>query len=191
MNRLSFWHDCDSQFIAKLIGTCRHFSTRVREHLIRDKSLHIYKHLLSSNSCKQVSNENCFTILETAKSSYQLKIKGALYINCVTIPLFLPFLIHLNFVFLSLLVISFIISHYMFVSLILFRFLLLWLWQRPFQHYLRLNLVFISFRFYFWYMTSCFSHIFSPLKLISYKSLSCYSYFLLVTFYPKLRVVLI
>ena len=60
----------------------RHFTTRVREHLARDNNLHIYKDLTSSKTCKNtVSNENCFTILYTAKCSYQLKIKEALHIT--------------------------------------------------------------------------------------------------------------
>lgn len=34
----------------------RHLSTRVSEHLFPDKSLHIFKHLISSNSCRDVCN---------------------------------------------------------------------------------------------------------------------------------------
>ena len=70
---------CNSVYVGE---TCRHFSTRVREHLARDKNSHIHKHLTSSKTCKQtVSNESCFTILDTAKCSYELKIKEALHIN--------------------------------------------------------------------------------------------------------------
>ena len=69
---------CNSVYVGE---TCRHFTTRVREHVTRDKNSHIYKYLLSSSLCKQVSNENCFTILDTAKSSYQLKIKEVLHFN--------------------------------------------------------------------------------------------------------------
>ena len=62
--------------------TCQHFSTHVREHLARDKNSNIYKHLTCSKTCKEtVSNESCFTILDTAKCSYDLKIKEALHIN--------------------------------------------------------------------------------------------------------------
>ena len=70
---------CSSVYVGE---TCRHFSTRVREHLARDKNSHIYKHLTSSKTCKKtVSNESCFTILDTAKCSYELKIKEALHIG--------------------------------------------------------------------------------------------------------------
>ena len=39
---------CNSVYVGV---TCRHFSSHVREHITRDKSSHIYKHLLSSSSC--------------------------------------------------------------------------------------------------------------------------------------------
>ena len=62
--------------------TCRNFSTCAREHLAWDKNSHIYKHLISSKTCRNTdSNENCFTILDTAKCSYPLKIKEALHSN--------------------------------------------------------------------------------------------------------------
>ena len=70
---------CNSVYVGE---TCRHFSTRVREHISRDKNSHIYKHLLSSSNCrKQLCSEDSFTILDTAISSYQLKIKEALHIS--------------------------------------------------------------------------------------------------------------
>ena len=74
------WDSCEWR--VGLGEACRHFSTRVREHLAMDKNSHIYKHLNSSKTCKKpVSNESCFTILDTAKWSYELKIKEALHIN--------------------------------------------------------------------------------------------------------------
>ena len=41
---------CNACYIGE---TGRHFSTRVREHLSSDKSSHIFKHLLSSERCRQ------------------------------------------------------------------------------------------------------------------------------------------
>ena len=41
---------CNSVYVGE---TCRHFSTRVREHLARDKNSHIHKHLTSSKTCKK------------------------------------------------------------------------------------------------------------------------------------------
>ena len=40
--------------------TCRHFCARVREHKARNKNSHIYRHLISFNSCKKVSSENVY-----------------------------------------------------------------------------------------------------------------------------------
>ena len=43
---------CNSVYVGE---TCRHFSTRAREHLARDKNSHIYKHPNSSKTCKKLS----------------------------------------------------------------------------------------------------------------------------------------
>ena len=61
--------------------TGRHFSTRVREHLSSDKSSHIFKHLLSSERCRQSCSADCFEILDSAPTKFQLKLKEAMHIN--------------------------------------------------------------------------------------------------------------
>ena len=61
--------------------TGRHFSTRVREHLSSDKSSHIFKHLLSSERCRQACSTDCFEILDSAPTKFQLKLKEAMHIN--------------------------------------------------------------------------------------------------------------
>ena len=63
-----------------LVKPGRHISTRIREHLFTDKNFHIYKHLESSNTCKNACNDSCFKVLDSAKTHYQLKIKEALHI---------------------------------------------------------------------------------------------------------------
>ena len=60
--------------------TSRHLSTRVREHLFSDKNSHIYKDLKSSSASKEVCNENCFAVLDSASTAYKLKIKESLHI---------------------------------------------------------------------------------------------------------------
>ena len=60
--------------------TSRHLSTRVREHLYTDKNSNIFKHLKSSDKCKKACNDSCFTILDSASTYHQLKIKEALHI---------------------------------------------------------------------------------------------------------------
>jgi len=61
--------------------TTRHFGTRVREHLLSDRNSHIYKRLQGSESCKNLCSFNCFSILDSALTNFQLKIKEALHID--------------------------------------------------------------------------------------------------------------
>ena len=58
-----------------------HFSTRIREHLSYDKSSHIFKHLQSSERCRQSCSADCFEILDSASTKFQLKLKEAMHIN--------------------------------------------------------------------------------------------------------------
>ena len=43
--------------------TSRHLTTRVKEHLLSDKSSHVYKHLQSSADCKNICTDACFSVL--------------------------------------------------------------------------------------------------------------------------------
>ena len=69
---------CNACYIGE---TRRHFSTRVREHLSSDRNSHIYKHLHSSQSCLNVCSGDCFSILDSASTPFQLKIKEAIHIE--------------------------------------------------------------------------------------------------------------
>ena len=69
---------CNACYIGE---TGRHFFTRVREHLSYDKSSHIFKHLQSSEHCHQSCSADCFEILDSAPTKFQLKLKEAMYIN--------------------------------------------------------------------------------------------------------------
>ena len=69
---------CNACYIGE---TGRHFTTRVREHLSSDKSSHIFKHLLSSECCRQSCSADCFEILDSAPTKFQLKLKEAMHIN--------------------------------------------------------------------------------------------------------------
>ena len=69
---------CNTRYIGE---TIRHFSQRINEHLFKDKSSHVFKHLASSVSCKNTASAECFEILDTATNNYELKIKEALFIN--------------------------------------------------------------------------------------------------------------
>ena len=69
---------CNACYIGE---TGCHFSTRVREHLSYDKSSHIFKHLQSSERCRQSCSVDCFEILDSASTKFQLKLKEAVHIN--------------------------------------------------------------------------------------------------------------
>ena len=58
-----------------------HLSTHIREHLVSDKSSHIYKHLQESETCKNSCSAESFTILDYGTFKFQIKIKEALYIK--------------------------------------------------------------------------------------------------------------
>ena len=68
---------CSACYIGE---TKRHFATRIREHLASDKHSHIFKHLRGSENCRSLCSEDCVKILESASTSFQLKIKEAMHI---------------------------------------------------------------------------------------------------------------
>lgn len=70
--------NCNVSYIGE---TTRHFNTRINEHLKTDKHSHVYKHTHSDEKCFDSCNEKCFSILDTARTKYQLKIKEGLYIE--------------------------------------------------------------------------------------------------------------
>ena len=68
---------CNACYIGK---TTRHLSTRSKEHLEMDKMSHIFAHLVSNESCKALSIENCFEIIDSASTPFRLKLKEAMHI---------------------------------------------------------------------------------------------------------------
>ena len=50
---------CNACYVGE---TTRHFSTRVREHLVSDKASHIFKHLQNSERCRPLCSVECFDI---------------------------------------------------------------------------------------------------------------------------------
>ena len=69
---------CNAYYVDE---TACHICTRVRGHLVSDKASHVYKHLQSSGTCHDSCSAESFTILDSAGSSLQVKIKEALYIK--------------------------------------------------------------------------------------------------------------
>ena len=71
---------CNASYIGE---TTHHIYKRVREHLLLHKSSHVYSHLQSSRACHDycTCTTACFTILDSAASKFQIKIKEALHIK--------------------------------------------------------------------------------------------------------------
>ena len=72
-----WWAGCSACYIGE---TNRHFTTRIREHLASNKHSHISKHLKGSENRRSLCSEDCFKILDSASTSFQLKINEAMHI---------------------------------------------------------------------------------------------------------------
>ena len=69
---------CSSRYTGE---TCRHFKTRIGEHIKKDNKSHIFKHLHSTTTCFDSHNSFSFKVIDKANSKLDLKIKEALHIN--------------------------------------------------------------------------------------------------------------
>ena len=69
---------CSSSYIGE---TCRHFKTRIEEHIKKYNKSHIFKYLHSTATCFGSYNSFCFKIINNANSKFDLKVKEALHIN--------------------------------------------------------------------------------------------------------------
>ena len=69
---------CSSSYIGK---TCRHFKTRIEEHIKKDNKSHIFKHLHSTATCFDSYNSLCFKIVGKTNSNFDINVKEALHIN--------------------------------------------------------------------------------------------------------------
>ena len=69
---------CSSTYIGE---TCRHFKTRIQEHIKKDNKSHISKHIHSTATFFDLHNFLCFKIIDKANSKFNLNIKEALHIN--------------------------------------------------------------------------------------------------------------
>ena len=63
---------CSSSYIGK---TCRHFKTRIEEHIKKDSKSHIFKHMHSNATCFDSYKSLCFKIIDKANSKFDLKLK--------------------------------------------------------------------------------------------------------------------
>ena len=70
--------DCNACYIGETTG---HICTPVREHLVSDKASHVQKPLQSSGTSRDSCSAESFKALDFAASSFQVKMKEALYIK--------------------------------------------------------------------------------------------------------------
>ena len=61
--------------------THKYFNNRQSEHLDTDKNSSIFKHLEEYQACKNKNNEDSFSILDHAKTDYELALKEAMHIK--------------------------------------------------------------------------------------------------------------
>ena len=66
---------CNTCYIGK---TTHHLSPRIKKHLETDKKSHIFAHLVNNETCKALSTENCFEIIDSASTPFKLKLKEAI-----------------------------------------------------------------------------------------------------------------
>ena len=69
--------DCKERYFGE---NNRHLQTRVNEHLQADRNSQIFKHLKTSDNCRNLYNSTCFKTLDTAGIKYQLNLKEGYYI---------------------------------------------------------------------------------------------------------------
>ena len=63
---------CSSSYIGE---TCRHFKTRIEEHIKKDSKSHFFTHLHSTATCYGSYDSLCFKIIDNKNSKFDLKIK--------------------------------------------------------------------------------------------------------------------
>ena len=69
---------CNACYIGE---TTRHLSTRIKEHLEKDKKSLIFKLLDENHHCKTLSTPDCFQIIDSASSMFRLKLKEAVHFS--------------------------------------------------------------------------------------------------------------
>ena len=69
---------CNASYFGQI---CRHLTTRINEQFSKGKKSHIYQDLMSSTDCLDKFSKDCFSVLDTANTKHQLRIKESLYIT--------------------------------------------------------------------------------------------------------------
>ena len=69
---------CNACYIGE---TKRHLKTRIEEHLGKDKNSQILKHLQENPRYREVSNSDCFDVIDRDNSHFRLLLKEAMHIT--------------------------------------------------------------------------------------------------------------
>ena len=69
---------CNASYVGEIY---RHISARPHGHLEIDKGFNIYGHLLKNQQCQSICDENCFSILDSARTKYTPKLKEGMYVK--------------------------------------------------------------------------------------------------------------
>lgn len=69
---------CNASYIGE---TTRRFGQRIEEHLKKDKSSYVYKHIHDKVTCFDAADIKSFSILDKADTKWQLKLKEGLHIS--------------------------------------------------------------------------------------------------------------
>ena len=72
---------CEASYIGQ---TTRYWLVRIRDHLKTDKNSHLFQHINKDLTCKNKSNDSCFSIIDKASTEFTLKIKEAIHIMAYT-----------------------------------------------------------------------------------------------------------
>ena len=84
---------CNSRYVGE---TSRLFSTRIREHLNRDRTSHIFQHIQHSEACRNSCSAECFEVIDHATTRFKVKIKEGLHISWEQLSLNKQFISHVN-----------------------------------------------------------------------------------------------
>ena len=74
-SRVVYKFSCASCCACYVDETSRHLSTRIREHLTRDRASHIYQHLQQSVECRSLCSDKCFSIINHATLPPNIKLR--------------------------------------------------------------------------------------------------------------------
>jgi len=67
--------------VVMLVMLVKPADTSPREHLLSDRSSNVFKHLQSSEFCRASCTPDCFEILDSAATKYQVKLKESMFIK--------------------------------------------------------------------------------------------------------------